>query len=399
MVTNQGFERPTIDELETQIQQNFLSKFSDGGINNPSFEPGAFLGALSSIIASIKDDLYQIAEDSYYALFISTASGVSLDRVAAPTVRINAKKAVADIDLTGTPTTIISPGTEFETEDGTKYSLDNEITLDGFGDGSDTVTALIAGISGNAPIGAIKFIPVPVAGLDTTTNPLPATGGAPIETDSNFRIRAIAERTADRTSSLFAIVNRVLEVSGVISTKGFENTENFIVDSRPASSFEMVVRGGADLDIATAIFTAKPAGMESFGTISTPVTAPDGTIHNIEFSRVTQISINVEVTVETNIAYVSVTAQPLIRQRVLDYIGGVNPALVESPGVDIAEDIFAWKCEGSIFELSDPDAIPGIENVTVLLAINPAAPSLTKIVIDDTEEAFTDFANIDIVEV
>lgn len=402
MVTDLGFIRPTLDEIEAEIQADFVAKFSDGGENNPDLEPESFLGALSSILAEIKNDLYEIAENEYFSLFLTTASGIALDRMAPSTIRIDAIKAITDVDLEGDVLVVVPANTFFETEDGIQYATDEEVTLDGVtGLATVGVTAVVAGVTGNAPIGAIRFIPVPVSDLNgdlnTVTNSAPATGGAPIETDSSFRERAIEDQAADRTSSLPAIRNRILEVPGVTSVIGFENNLNIVVDGRPSKSFEMVVRGGNDLAIATAIFNSKAAGMLTFGTETEIVIDNAGDPHSINFSRITQVSISVEITLVTNVNYNPVTAEPEIRQRVLDYIGGVNPDTIESEGVQPAEDIFAWKIAGTLFELDDPDGIPGIEEQpVVLISKTPAAPSLDKIVIADTEEAFTDFSEIDI---
>jgi uncharacterized phage protein gp47/JayE len=401
MITALGFQRPSFEEILAEVQANAISKFDDGGENTPSVEPEDWLGANTYIIAEAKNDLYKIAEDTYYAIFLSTATGVSLDRAAVPTQRIAEKKAIATVELTGTAATVVPAGFLFERDDGTQYALSNAQVLSGGVDEAQ-VQAVIGGIAGNAPVGAIKFIPVPLDGLDSVVSITPASGGAPVETDSSLRARARIDRSIDRTSSLQAIVNRVLEVADVLDAVGFENTDTVPVAGRPGSSFEIVVNGGTDEDMAQAIFGSKPAGIESFGSTTVPVTDPtNGQVFDISFSRVVQVSISFTVTLTTNDDYDPVAAEPIIRQAILDYTGGVNPLAVESPGVAIGEAVYAWKAEASLFEPDGSFSIAGIEEVLITLDKTPNGPPylLRKVVIDDTDQAFTDFSLIDIVEV
>lgn len=397
MITALGFQRPSFEGILEDIQDNFTGKFNDGGANSPSLEPEDILGALSNILATSIDNLYQVAEDTYLGRYLTTATGVSLDRTAAPTVRRPAIKAETHLVFIGTPTTVIGIALEFETELGVRYVLKEPVTLDGGGDGDGDAIAVVAGTAGNTSVGAIRFIPVPLTGLDTVINDTISTGGLDIESDDDFRTRAISDREADLTSSLPAIVNRVFKVTGVGAAIGFENTENVIVDSRPPGSVEIVVRGGADADIAVAIFNSKAAGVETTGTESEVVVDEAGNNHTIKFSRVTDIEVWVEVDLTTNAGYNPSISNNIIRQRILDYIGGTNPDIVTSPGANIAENIFAWKCAATIFELNSPDSIPGIDEVSVLIDTVASPINETEIVIAAIEEAFTSFANISII--
>ncbi len=402
MITAEGFIRPTFDEILAEVQANAISKFDDGGTNNPNVEPEAWLGVMTALIAKAKDDLYKVAEDTYFSLFISTATGVSLDRVANPTLRIAAQAAVAPIDVLGTPATVIPLGFEFERDDGLRYATTAEITIGGGGSASGFVQAVTPGLDGNAPVGAIKFIPVPLVGLDSVTNPAPAQGGEPIETDSELRERAIADRSTDLTSSLQAIENRVRKVEGVLSVRGFENTDKAPVDGRPGVSFEIVVRGGTDADVAAAIFAAKPAGVESFGDITEVVIDPtNNQSFDVSFSRVTDISISYQVNLTTNAEYNSSVARPLVVQALIDYTGGVNTGGVESPGLMIGEDVLQWKAEASLFNPNGDFLIVGVDAVTIFLEPTSDGMPITGTFVDiaDKEEAFTAEGTISFLEV
>ncbi len=401
MITDQGFIRPSLDEIEADIQAQFTAKFEDGGENNPSLGPEDFLGASASILAEIKNQMYIIAERNFFDSFLTTARGVALDRLAAPTTRIDALKAVSNVDLTGPESLVVPIGTIFEKEDDVQYESLVEVTITG-GVANVEVAAVIAGVEGNAPVGAIRFVPF-FTDLDSVTNPVPAQDGGPIETDSNYRARAISDRTADRTSSLIAIINRVVEVEGVVLVRGFENRDFVPVDDRHPTSYEIAVRGGTDFDIGTAIYRSGAAGIQTEGTESVIIVGANGQPFEVNFSRIVEVGIAAEVTLTINTdpnngpVYVPAVGDQLVKQAILDYIGGVNPSAVESPGVEISEDLRTWKANASLFDPDTGPVTPGILDVNVLMSRKPAPPTLEEIIIDDIEEPFIDFADIDIV--
>lgn len=400
-VTDQGFQRPTLAELEDDLKAKFVAKFSDvvGGVAYiPSTEPESILGVLSVINAAALDTVWQAVEDVYYSLFILTADGVQLDRAASPTLRRAATKSGATVAFVGDPTTIIAAGSLFETEDKRQYALVSDVTLDAYGEGSGEVQAVVAGVAGNAPIGAISFIPTFISGLDTVSNTTAATDGLDIESDADFRERLLTDREADRTSSLQAIVDAVAAVANVNTVKGFENTGNSTdADGLPPGSVEIVTRGSAtDQSIADAIFAVKGAGIGTHGSITTPVVDASGDTKYIKHSHVTEVPIYVLLTLIVDSTYTAATAEPEIKQRFLDYIGGVNPSSVTSEGTDVGEDVYAWKLKATLFELGQ-SAIPGIVDPTCKIGTVTGDRTYDSISIAVREKAITDFSQISIV--
>lgn len=69
---------------------------------------------------------------------------------------------------------------------------------------------------------------------------------------------------------------------------------------RPPKSFETVVAGGSDSDIAYKIWQTKPAGIQTFGNILFPITDSMGNTQPIYFSRATSVYIWVRVTIVLN---------------------------------------------------------------------------------------------------
>jgi len=94
-----------------------------------------------------------------------------------------------------------------------------------------------------------------------------------------------------------AIKNALLnEVDGVTSASVTSN-RNLLVDGegRPGKSFEAVVEGGTDADIALEIWETMPSGIEPFGSTTEIIIDSQGNNQTIKFSRPTPLYIHIKV--------------------------------------------------------------------------------------------------------
>lgn len=153
-----------------------------------------------------------------------------------------------------------------------------------------------------APTGSLTVIETPAAGIDGVENLAAADVGNDTETDAELRQRRQQQLQRAGSATVEGIRNNVLEVENVDQVLVIENS-TLIVDAggRPGKSFETVVQGGANADIAQAIFEAKPAGIEAYGDIIVAVTDSQGFSHNIGFSRPTDIDIWMIVNITPNV--------------------------------------------------------------------------------------------------
>ncbi len=146
----------------------------------------------------------------------------------------------------------------------------------------------------------------PALGFPTTLvvgfNSADAEVGRELETDADFRLRRIELLRITGAGSVEAIRARVRELDGVVQAYVFENVTMVTdpVTSLPPKSFEVVVSGGDNQDIADTIWEVKPAGIESYGSITESVQDSMGFFHDIKFSRPTLVPIYIDVTVSTN---------------------------------------------------------------------------------------------------
>jgi len=398
-VTSNGFVRPPIDEIQTYIESLILAVGTDPSGNKPDLVAPEFWGIISGIGTKIYDNLIQEQEDSYYAQFISTATGANLVRAAYPTIKLSATKSQGTLTITGgTAGGTIPHSTNFETEDGRQYQLLTDMTLDVYGEGTAAAQSVLSGLSQNASIGSVRFIPVPISGMPLlqVTNAAAFLDGRDIEADPDFRSRAIENNALEKTSSLPAMRSALLQVLDVTAVSAYENlTEVFDVDGVPPGGIVMTVKGGTDLAVATSIYNTKPAGNPSWGTVTQNVTDPtNGIVYAMKFSRVTNVLIYVSAVKTIDGTYNAAVSDDVIRQQILSYIGGVNPSSVTSQGVDIGEDVYAFKAASACFELSNPNLIPGLLKLVVLIGTTTGDRTHESVVISSTQEAYTDFASI-----
>ena len=103
--------------------------------------------------------------------------------------RLEDTQATGTINIVGEPRTIVEKGVVVVSRLGQKYTVDESVMLNQVGIGSAQITAIEKGVGGNAGIGDVVSFEIINTNINTVTNPLPISGGAPIETMENGRIR------------------------------------------------------------------------------------------------------------------------------------------------------------------------------------------------------------------
>ena len=159
---------------------------------------------------------------------------------------------------------------------------------------------------------------------------------------------------------------------------GFENTALIEVDGRPPKSFEMVVQGGTLLEIAETIFETKPAGIETFGSITQGITDSQGFAQNVKFSRPSGIEIWVEIDLSVDADYPA------------DGDSQVQAAIVAfGNALGIGADVIVFpKLICSI------DSIPGITDVEIRVGTSASPTNSDNIQIDAAQISQWDTARV-----
>lgn len=111
-ITETGFVRKTFQEILTDLETNWKNKFGqDQDLSTDS--PNSMI---ISIQASMLDELWQVAEDTYNSLNRNTAEGISLDRTAGliGIERLAESPSTANVSFRGTNSTTVPAGTQLK---------------------------------------------------------------------------------------------------------------------------------------------------------------------------------------------------------------------------------------------------------------------------------------------
>jgi uncharacterized phage protein gp47/JayE len=181
--------------------------------------------------------------------------------------------------------------------------------------------------------------------------------GADEESDPELRISREQELEILGQNYVTAIRSAVSAVDGVNEVFVYNNPSDVTdPDGIPPHSFETVLRGPAatDAELAEAIFSRTPAGIEAYGTTVEPVLDEQGFTQDIGFSRATEVDIYVEIDVTVNTSPGSGPVYPLDGD---DQVKAAIATLGNSLG--IGQDVIAERIKCAAFEVS------GVVDVTV----------------------------------
>jgi uncharacterized phage protein gp47/JayE len=132
--------------------------------------------------------------------------------------------------------------------------------------------------------GQLNEIVSNVSGLDSVINYAAGITGRDAESDAELRIEK-NRRQRQASGNEIAIENAVKEAAGVLYARVYSNRSGEEIDGRPPKSYETVVMGGIDQEIAQVIFEKGPAGVQAFGNTMIEVTDSEGFTHEIGLSR------------------------------------------------------------------------------------------------------------------
>lgn len=361
-ITDAGFNRKRADTILEEINADMKSVFGE----NLNVEPESPDGQVNGILAESFANLWELAEYAYNAFNPSGATGATLANL----VQLNSINkleatfsTIADVTLGGTPGAVIPAGSLMSTSDtASQFATDEEVTLNGVGVGVVNATAVLPGpIAANTA--TLINIDTPVSGWTLCFNNNSAVEGTNQETDAELRARRERSVAIDAQSIADSISAAVGDVDGVIEHRLIENdTTETDTNGIPARSFQVIVVGGLDADIAQAIYSKKTIGIPSFGTTSVEVTDSQGYPKTIRFTRATEVEIFVEVDLTTNSNY-PFDGDDQIKQAIVDYSNG---DLVEGRDFSLGDDVIYSRMYTPI------NSVPGHEVDALRIGITPS---------------------------
>ncbi|WP_436704221.1 baseplate J/gp47 family protein [Lactiplantibacillus plantarum] len=322
-VTENGFEPRNEDDIFAELSDLATSLMGEDIDTSEASVFGQFLRLIGHEIA--KSDQY--IEAMYLSWFYDSATGVSLDRVAALAglTRNGSQPAYVTLSFTGKAGTVVDEDDQFETEDGQIFAMEDVVTLDASGKGSGTAVSLEETDDANVAANTITEQVMPVEELTSVTNPEAATGGATDETDEDFRQRITAYETASTGSTVDGIRSAVRNVTGVDQVEVIVNSTTAVdSDGNPPKSIHIYVTGGNDADIAQAINDSLAAGTQTVGQVVTNVVDDGGNDQVIKFDRPTAVPIFMTIKLQTDSNLYETDGAGVIKQNIQNYISGLT---------------------------------------------------------------------------
>lgn len=382
-ITPTGFNRKRLNQLLEELNDEIKSVFGE----NFNVSPESPDGQINGIISESNANLWELAEEAYNAFNPSAATGSTLSNLVQLNgiTRLAATFSRVQLTITGVPGTVIPISSLVSTSDtGDIFATEASITLDGGGNGvvfaSATVTGPIIALSGT-----VTGIETPITGWNTVTNSADATLGTEVESDSQLRARRERSISRDAQAVVDSIFAAVANIDGVTQTVVLENdTDTTDANGIPPHSFQVVVVGGDDTEIADTIWLKKPAGILAFGTTTVEILDSQGLPHNISFSRPTLVDIYVEVDITTFADYPT-NGDDLIKQAIVDYANG---ELISGSGFGLSEDVIYTRLYTPI------NTVIGHEIDALKIDITPGPTGVVNIPIAATETSNFTVANI-----
>ena len=346
-VTSTGYKLKTQNEWFDEEKQMYLDIDPLWNLD-PSTPDGLKLAHDAEVFSALDETLQQ----AYNSKDPNKASGVDLDVIASLTGTSRSEGTASTVTgfvLSGvaSPLTTVPAGTVFESvTTGSRWTLDQQWTLDSSGQAVVDITCTEIGPI-EADAGTITRIITTVPGLTSCNNPLPATPGTGIESDSSLRVKRATAVGRPGNNQIDSMLGELYAVDGTRRVKVYENDTN-TTDSNglPPHSIAPIIDGGTDADVAMAIYTKKNPGVALYQA-GTPVsvdvvspTYPDN-VKTIKFSRPEYVDMVIAVTIKNDGSLPSNT-QDLIRDAFIEFAsGGLVPAEFgfKVDGFDIGETV------------------------------------------------------------
>lgn len=291
-----GLTLKTLPELTADLQAGYREIYGDD-INLDSDSPD---GQAIGIQAQEGVDLREVLRDIYTARDPDQAQGINLDVVCAyngvqrkggtftvTPVSITVDRSVSLVGLDSASESIDIPPGVYTVKDnaGTQFALIDSVTI-ATGLHSLPFRAVALGAV-QVTIGTITTPVTAIAGVTAINNSSGVTTqGVDEESDAALRIRR--ERSVSGASQGYtdSIEAAVLEVAGVTACICDENvTDTTDAQGIPPHSIWVIVEGGADADIAQAIYATRSAGSGMKGSQVVSVSRPNGRTIDISFDR------------------------------------------------------------------------------------------------------------------
>lgn len=320
-ITAAGLTVPGLADIQQFYLDGFLSIYGSTAYQKADDKDYQQITAFAIKVA----DVMQAVQLAYNARSPLTAVGADLDSVVKLNglVRGGATQSSCPLVLSGAAGSVITNGVVNDPV-GNAWALPASVTIGPGGTANATATCSTPGpIAADA--GTITSIATPTAGWISVTNTVAATLGQFAETDSQLRARQALSVALPGMTMLQSVIASIAATTDVTRKNVLENPTG-ATDSygNPAHSITAVVEGGADADVAQAIYSKRGIGPFTNGTTTVNVADQvNGTTLPISFDRPTYVPIFVSMSVHGQNGFTSATTG-LIKTALVNYLNSLQ---------------------------------------------------------------------------
>lgn len=232
----------------------------------------------------------------------NTATGIFLDAICEKN-RIYRKQpqyTTLNFIINGTPNTQFYSGDiiVMDSLTGIYYDLNNDVVIGS--DGKVSAKFICESYGEYYPsINSVLEIQTPVVGLDSVvvnTDNMNLVIGRLAETDDELRRRRQYSVGQTATTTMASMLASIYSLNGVLHATYFENdTESTDSHGVPMKSFEFIVDGGDEDEIADVIFLNKSIGSRAYGTTIKEKEDSEGNLYSIGYTKAEQINVGMKI--------------------------------------------------------------------------------------------------------
>lgn len=317
-----------------QAQQDIWQAAFDNKLNlDPATPQGQLMASLAAIVQDKNSQLLFLAN----MFNPSTSRGVYQDAIAAIyfITRQAAQATTVQVVCTGLPGTVIA-GQDSSVTPARVKTMDGTVLVCLIGGtipaGGEITLPFVAQTSGPVVVEANSVTTIVQAqpGWDTVANPDPGVTGRDVESRQAFEERRRLSVAYNSRSMLASIYARVGNLTGVIDLLARQNRTDAPVEDNGVTlaphSVYIAVLGGADADIAEAIYNSVSGGCDYNGNTSVEYTDPvTGAVETILFERPEEYAFAIEVTLQKNATTPSDVGARIKSNILADFYGESYP--------------------------------------------------------------------------
>lgn len=320
-LTPEGYKTRTLNEIIEEISGNLKATFGSNFDTSPESPDGQLIGIFAEQIHNSE----QAAQAVYQSSDPDVAMDTQLEYVCDynGVYRREATYTTVSLLFNGVVGSSIPKGATVATQDGLNFTTD----VDGVVGTEVSATCTKSG-SFEILIDTVTELKTSLAGITKVSNPAKGVAGTLRESNSQLRNRRAWSTVTQGNNTVEAIYSE-LQRRGAAFVSIKPNDTNVTVEGIPPQSFQTLVVGLTDSDIAEAIFSKKPAGIRAFGNINQEVKDSKGYPHQIGFSRPVTVTIDASMDVKMILGTFKDT-KAIIQKTLKEYIEGQ---------LDIGEDI------------------------------------------------------------